>query len=165
MLTLTSSTVEANKASEGAGIYNYGVREGSVNLETNSTVKDNTASTKGGGVFNYAGGAVTLTDSTVTANQAEEDGGGIYNEGKLTLLKAGSVSQNKANEDGGGIYNQKGTLSLYSTSSVTLNEASGLGSGGGIYNNETEGATVVKGNGWTGSVSGNLPENEEPNGT
>jgi len=78
-LTLTNSTVSANKASlfGGGGIFN----DGRLNV-IDSTVSNN-ASDAGGGIFNTgATGVLNLTGSTVSGNTSAGGGGGIYNYGR-----------------------------------------------------------------------------------
>jgi hypothetical protein len=65
------AATKLNKAEYGDGRY------------TSSPVEHNTASKKGGGIYDGHEGSVTLTKSTVKENTAEgaepEPGGGIYN--------------------------------------------------------------------------------------
>jgi parallel beta-helix repeat protein len=140
--TLNNSTVIGNTAKFGGGIF------GTVTLN-NSTVRDNTANC-GGGIFGF--GDATLNNSTVTDNTAFENGGGIS--GGATLNNS-IVTGNTAFENGGGIDNE-GSLTLEGSSSLTANTASGHG--GGIYDHESGGATISYGTGWTGTVSGNKPD-------
>jgi predicted outer membrane repeat protein len=95
-----------------------------------------------------------LRNSTVSDNAARE-GGGIFTLGPLVLDGESSVSQNVASGNGGGIYNKR-ELVLSGSSSVTENKASGHG--GGIYNVKSEGGTINFGKGWSGTVSGNTPD-------
>jgi hypothetical protein len=118
-LTLTHSAVSDNTANYGGGISNDG---GTLTL-TNSTVSGNS----GGGISN--GGTLTLTNSTVSGNSASYSGGGISNGGTLLMLTNSTVSDNSAAE-GGGIYNFFGTLTL-TNSTVSGNSAD---MGGGILN-------------------------------
>jgi hypothetical protein len=76
----------------------------------------------GGGIFNTATGAATVTNSTLAGNSAtgQSNGGGIYNDGTLTLLSS-TLSHNSARNtaaphgaEGGAIFNN-GTLILKST--------------------------------------------------
>jgi len=60
-------------------------------------VSGNTAGRFGGGLLNFPGGTVTLTDSEVSGNAAGTDGGGIFNNGALTLKDA-EVSGNSPND-------------------------------------------------------------------
>jgi len=117
---------------------------------TNCTVSGNTASSSGGGIFNY-GGDVTMTNCTVSANTAEGggSGGGIYNDYNLTMINC-TVSGNTAGW-GGGIYNEEeGELTLINCT-ISDNTAEGGESGGGIYKsaevgNVTMTCTIVYGN-------------------
>ncbi len=158
-LTLDNSTVDRNSGlGDGGGIANAG---GLVQL-TDSTVGDNTATysdrgiqegTVGGGIYN-SGGEVWLTSSTVSHNKSGGfgGGGGIYNEQGSLALSNSTITGNSG-YNGGGINNQ-GALALNGSSSVSENTASEHG--GGIFN--TQGATISYGTGWTGTVSGNIPD-------
>jgi hypothetical protein len=70
-------------------------------------------------------------------------------------VKQGAWIYGSFGGDGGGIDNQ-GSLTLNGASSVTENMASEHG--GGIYNDESGGATITYGVGWSGTVSGNEPD-------
>jgi hypothetical protein len=168
---LTNSTVSDNTAAlGGGGIWNT---DGSVSL-TNSTVSDNTA-TYGGGIENPGSGSVSLTNSTVSGNTAgcppsascsSGGGGGIENDyGSITLTNS-TVSNNTVVEggryqydravEGGGLFNA-GSVALNGSASVTGNTAPVHG--GGIFNSTRLGrGTVSYGIGWTGTVSGNIPD-------
>jgi hypothetical protein len=151
-LTLTSSTVEDNSGLEGSG---GGISNGGTLTVTKSTISGNTIEEGfgGGGITNS--GALTLTDSSVADNSVMGTGGGLQNgaDGSVTL-KNSDISGNTA-EDGGGIYNGA-ALTLSGSSSVTGNKASVQG--GGIYENQTEGGTIAYAKGWSGTVSGNEPD-------
>src|SRR6266446_3587783 len=71
-LTVGSTTISDNSASNGGGIYNSG---GGTTTITNSTVSGNTASS-GGGIFNI--GMLAITSSTLGNNSASL-GGGVFN--------------------------------------------------------------------------------------
>jgi hypothetical protein len=84
-----------------------------VTLNGISSLNNNAASYRGGGVENRSG--LTLNDSsTVTSNRATGSlatGGGIYNEGgAVTLNNNSAISGNSATVNGGGVYNNGGTL-------------------------------------------------------
>ena len=100
-LTLHSSTVSRNateyEIGEGGGIYNFG---GTVTL-THSAVTDNTAQYTGGGIYN-GGGTTTVTDSTISRNTAAStpgSGGGIYQTASAatTLTRTVVASNNPDN--------------------------------------------------------------------
>jgi predicted outer membrane repeat protein len=78
------STFSRNSASQGGGIYN-GV---GVLTVANSTLSGNSATTSGGGIFNYDNAPksdymLTVRNSTFSGNSAVTSGGGIYNNGVL----------------------------------------------------------------------------------
>lgn len=165
-VTLTKSTISGNKADGFEGGGGIGNR-GSLTLN-NSTVSDNTEAFSektelpcpgggGGGISNSD--SLTLNNSTLTGNTATQcGGGGIRNEGSVTLNDS-TVRENTA-KDGGGIYNEgggrHGSVTFNGSSSVTGNTAAEHG--GGIFNDQTHGATITFGIGWSGTVSGNKPD-------
>jgi hypothetical protein len=163
-VTLNDSEVSANTATGGGG--GIANTTGLITLN-HSTVSDNSAGFIGGGIWNFSilriigkhpgpKGTVTLDHSAVTDNTVQGHGGGIGNwEGPLTLHDS-TVSRNTA-IDGGGISNEEeGSLTLDGSSAVTRNAASDHG--GGIYNEESRGATITFGTGWTGRLDGNRPD-------
>ena len=113
------SEVGANKAStDGGGIYN---EEVATVIATDCAIIENEADQSGGGIFNN-GGHVTLTRAAVGINEAKVRGGGIFNGGALTLT-ACQVNGNDANDDGGGIFNlTPGVVTLAGGTTVTQND-------------------------------------------
>jgi hypothetical protein len=184
---LDDATVTGNSASTpdggtaaGGGLYN----ESADVLIDGGTVSGNVASStggwpadaRGGGI--YTVGTMRLVDATVSGNRAEAagtdaataDGGGIFKgDGSLELDGSTLVTSNQATATGtpaealgGGVYadNRDGSLVLLGTASVTGNTLSAATvAGGGLY---TRGAVPTVA-GWTGSVSGNAPDDCEPN--
>jgi hypothetical protein len=107
-LTVINSIISGNTVGssssygQGGGIQNNGRL-----TVTNSTLSNNSASDKGGGIFNYQSGTLMVTSSTISNNSAngkqdKPGGGGILSEGTLTLINS-TVSGNSAFADGGGI--------------------------------------------------------------
>ena len=126
-VTLTNSTVSGNSAGEhgGGGINN---NSGTVTV-TGSTISENTSALFGGGITN--GGAMTLANSTVRGNSATHGGGGIYQSGGAMTLTNTTISGNSASRGtGGGIHIHTGEVRLHE-STISGNSAS---SGGGISN-------------------------------
>ena len=89
MLKISNSTLENNRAREGAPFYGGGVyNTGSVAI-VNSTISDNgtfyrDAAVYGGGIANVNGGTMTIMNSTVAGNGTNGSagcGGGIYTVG------------------------------------------------------------------------------------
>lgn len=127
--TLEEIRVYGNSAGRGGGIFNDA--GGELTLK-GGRVSDNSAG-RGGGIFNWAGGSATVEESTLSGNTASVNGGGIRNDGTMTL-KESAVRDNSA-QLGGGILNvsfsgSAGTLTL-EESTVSSNTAD---FGGGIYN-------------------------------
>jgi parallel beta-helix repeat protein len=83
---ILSSTISANTADYGGGIYNDSTTGGTLDL-VNATVSGNLATHDGGGIYSESSASTTLANVTVTNNQADSDydgvgtGGGIYNAG------------------------------------------------------------------------------------
>lgn len=100
---LTESTLSANRARFGGGLYNNPGED--VVTVTRSTVRDNTA-VNGGGVYNDTA-YIAFNTSTISGNTATANGGGIYfhyeGAGYVTL-EASTVSVNTAVRHGGGVY-------------------------------------------------------------
>lgn len=95
-VTITNSTVHNNLASGGGGIFNSGE---SVSI-TNSTIDNNDAS-QGGGIFNVAG-SVTITNSAVDNNDASQGGGILnYSDGDVTITNSVMSSNHALNQGGG----------------------------------------------------------------
>ncbi len=133
MASITGSTISGNSAtSKGGGIYNADY--GTITTLSLSTISGNSAF-RGGGIYNaYYGTITTLSQSTISGNSASSEGGGIYNVGTITTLSQSTISGNSAGYFGGGIYND-GTITTLSQSTISGNSAGY--SGGGIYNDGT----------------------------
>lgn len=167
---LVDSLVTGNSATVfGGGI---DVDAGTLTL-VDSTVSENTAWSAGGIDSDF--GTITLIGSTVSGNTAAGGttcqnvgscAGGIWNFGGTLTLIDSTVSENTATRRGGGIVNQTPTggpaavLTLSGTTAITDNHAFGDPDpppvGGGIW--IRGGATVSATAGWTGSISGNTPD-------
>ncbi len=103
-LTLTGGTLTGSlTATQGAQLYNEGTT-----VISNVAMAKNTASDKGGAIFNSddqmgAEGDLTLNNVDLKGNNANF-GGAIWNEGTLTV-NGGSFEGNTADEAAGAIYN------------------------------------------------------------
>jgi len=110
---------------------------GSVVMLTDTTVKDNTASTGGGLYGGGSGTVVTLDGCTVSGNHAYEYGGGLYGGGSATLVLTNStISGNTADEHGGGIYSGSTLTLTFVTIAYNTADADGTagsGDGGGFF--------------------------------
>jgi putative cofactor-binding repeat protein len=121
---------------QGGGIFN----DGTLTL-TGVTVTANSA-WEGGGIFNWAGGTVTLIESAVSGNHADggeaggvlgKGGGGIFNwaGGTVTLIDSTVSGNTSAGGWGGGIYEDlEASVTLRGSSSISGNSAD---AGGGIF--------------------------------
>jgi len=121
-LTLNALTIAHGSAYVGGGLLN----EGTVTI-SNSTFANNSASSGGGGLYNYQG-TVTISNSTFASNSAS-NGGGLLNTGTATISNS-TFASNSASSVGGGLYNNGGTATI-SSSTFASNSAS---NGGGLYN-------------------------------
>jgi fibronectin-binding autotransporter adhesin len=129
------STVAGNTATTlGGGLSLAGA--GTVTVER-TTIRDNTATTRGGGGIHLAvGGEVILRDSTLSGNRAGDgtgdNGGGILVEsagGPVTLIDS-TLSGNTATGAGGGLSLQQASGSFrVLNSTITLNQATEAGGG------------------------------------
>jgi hypothetical protein len=109
-MTITDSTIAANKARYGGGIYNFD--EATLNV-VSSTVSGNKAR-RGGRLFNFDYGYLTIDNSTISGNTATATyGGGLYNRdsGSTMTVNNSTIVGNKAANASGGI-NNGGVLEL-----------------------------------------------------
>ena len=111
---------------DGAGILN----KGEMTL-TGCEVSGNTAKRHAGGIWNNASGTTTTIKNThIDGNTAEEDsGGGIYLEAGTIQMTNGSVSGNKS-EDGGGLFITSNTTFSAEGTQINKNESTKLDGGG-----------------------------------
>lgn len=76
--SLTDSTLSGNSASGvfggGAGIFNFSSTKAQTSTISNSTLSNNTSTTKGGGVYNFLG-TLIIQYSTITQNEAPANQG------------------------------------------------------------------------------------------
>src|SRR6266508_3709450 len=154
-------SVEGNGCCVGGGIAVSGKKAGAVVVD--SLVTGNSATVFGGGI-DVDDGTLTLVDSTVSENTAWSSGGIDSDFGTITLIGS-TVSANTATRRGGGIVNQTPTggpaavLTLSGTTTITDNHAFSdptVNLGGGIW--IRGGATVTATADWTGTISGNTPD-------
>jgi hypothetical protein len=108
----------------GNGGVGGGIENGRSTLTLrNVLVSENSAESKGGGIFNND--VLNLIDSEVRGNEAE-NGGGIYNlsgsGNTVTCNGASRVTGNTASNTGGGIYNENATILLASSANVSDND-------------------------------------------
>ena len=129
-MTVSFSTIANNSAdSSGGGAYNTS------NLKIVKTTVDQNTALGGGGFSNALAGALRITGSTLSHNHANDGyGGGLRNLGSAaeTSLVNSTVAFKQSVFHGGGLADVQGTIDL-SNVTVAQNEATGTGTGGGIY--------------------------------
>jgi hypothetical protein len=131
---LAGMVIRGGKDELGGGIYNVG----RLTLEKVS-LRDNTATYSGGGVYNYKG-SLYIKDSNIVNNRAAHQGGGIINfEGMVDTVST-TIGSNTA-AYGGCVLNHLGAVHMYG-GEITNNKALGisstepLGEGGEVWNND-----------------------------
>jgi hypothetical protein len=137
---LTIQHGNAADNTDGGGIRNIGAL-----TLSNSTLRDNRASSHGGGIYNGPSGTLTVRYCTLSGNAGGS--GGIYNLGTLEVTDS-TLAGNSA-DLGGGILNAAGTVTV-TNSTLTGNAARFVG--GGIANTGTLTVTdsTLSGNSVTG---------------
>ncbi|MBU1747400.1 MAG: choice-of-anchor D domain-containing protein, partial [Chloroflexi bacterium] len=107
--TLSAGEIRGNTASRGGGVcLQY---TGSVFTQTGaSTIRFNSASSYGGGVYVESGSA-TLSGGQVAGNTAQSTGGGVYVGWGQATLSGGQIISNTA-VGGGGVYVFSGSATL-----------------------------------------------------
>jgi hypothetical protein len=164
-LRLNDSTVTGNTGGFGGGIGVFTNFNGSPKLTaSNITVKSNTASVVGGGVF--GSGALSITGSLIDANTAPQtqpaagtpqysSGGGVFvfktlaGDTPTATLANTTVSNNKAYYGGGVTVLGGSTLTLSGTTALTKNAATA--NGGGAY---VSGTATLNGTGLDQNTAG-----------
>lgn len=190
LIKLNDCTITDNKATHpgeyggsGGGIYDDSL--GTLDINANCSITNNTAVYSGGGISSQ--GTVNLNGGIITGNRAAigggiytnlvinmiggsisnntaNKGGGVYNDQRyqnLLNLTGGSIDHNYAETYGGGIYNNQGLVNLSGTS-INHNYARMFG-GGGVYNNlgrvNLNGSSIS--NNYAGSYGGGIYDNVE----
>ena len=102
-MTITNSTLSANSASAGGGIYNVGDFGNGMVTINNSTLSGNTASSSGGAVYTTAISGSGALNTANTIYNAGASGGTIFG-------GANSSGYNLASDNGGGNLNGTGDM-------------------------------------------------------
>ena len=101
---LTSCTLSGNSAANGGAIFSSQDKFNSLTL-SGCTITSNTATSNGGGLYNYYGDA-SIQNTSITKNSAGLQGGGIFNNVAATVyLDFSSVVSANLAPDGADIYN------------------------------------------------------------
>ena len=118
---ITGGEITENSAADGGGLCIASTTDaGYVTTISGGNIYKNTATNRGGGIFNRACTKLTVSGGNIYENVANY-GGGIYgDQAGLTTISSGSIYNNTASSQGGGVY--------LLASSVTVE-------GGDIYKN------------------------------
>lgn len=128
-LTLVDTVIRENYGSAGGGLYNEGdLRVINSTVTDNGSVGgfDKYLECETGGGIKVLSGTTTLINTTVSNNRAKSKGGGLHVacHGKL-VLENSTISSNFATESGGGVYlNGSGE---FTHSTISQNSASNVG--------------------------------------
>jgi Ca2+-binding RTX toxin-like protein len=112
---------------------------------TNSTVKDSSTPSGGGGIFNFTG-TLTIDSSLITNNVGNNQGGGVNNENGTVHVINSTISGNTANGfgAGAGIVNLSTATTALNLENSTIAENVSNGSGTpGVANAEIFGGTAT----------------------
>ena len=127
---LSGCVISGNSAKYGGGIY-FDKKPNEQSL-TNVSVKDNTASTRGAGIFLQTG-TVTLTNGDITGNTAT-DGGAVYVTDSTTLNATGTkFKSNKSTAYSGGAIVNHETINL---TDCTIDSNRAYNNGAGIWTDD-----------------------------
>ena len=154
---MSGGKISDNRVGYGAGVSNYG---STFSMSGDALISENTASTCGGGVYNYNSGTISMTGGEIYDNEAIY-GGGLYNGGGTIEMNNGSVISGNTATIGGGVYNAS-MLNIVG-GMITDNTAKGVGtagSGGGIYAENFNNLTVADGVVFSGNTASTLRIND-----
>ncbi len=119
-LTLIGSTISGNTAEmHGGGIYAF------TNVTLRDSIVSDNVARLGGGLFKLSGyGQIAIEDSTITDNTANSRGGGIFNDRGPLTVTGSTISGNTAEaESGGGISQGSGASRLHKARFTTMRPA------------------------------------------
>jgi len=150
--TITDCLIENNEAVAGAGLLVQ--MEAKVHVDSqvvckNVIIRNNKATTSGGGVYIFRQTEVTMQDCEITDNTAQENGGGIYmnfgaslNDYRAFLVTENSkIADNTAGSQGGGLFVNNMMYADLRNSKVLDNTAGQ--EGGGVYGAKGSHVTVT----------------------
>jgi len=178
--TLTDCTFSANKATNGAGMYNLwsdpvlvgctfsgnsttneigAAGSGIFNQHSNASLTrcsfvGNIARAKGGGIMNVSSDPVveacTFTANKVVSSGTNAGGSGCYNESSNPTIRNCTFSENVAVRDGGVLYNRSSSNPVVEACTFSMN------SGDGAVNSDSSPAYAncqFTGNTWSGMLN------------
>jgi len=136
VMTLNNCLIKGNVAEYGGGICGQGISKISM---LRSSVCENEAVKRGGGILIEDRGTLTVEKSEIFANVAgtsyadslEGQGGGVYASTSTVTLSAGILRQNTAMQSGGGVYLENQSV-LIDAGTSTIHGNIAADQGGGI---------------------------------
>ena len=161
----SSDAADANTAAESGALYIDGAQTSKTFTISNaSAFTKNTATEKGGGVFNHSAGTLSVSQTTFSGNRATDGssnngyGGGLYVDGSgTTSLDKTTLDGNSASNSGGAISFDNDAATLNLTNSTLSNNSSNVKGGGLMAANGTLNISnaTFNGNICTGGSNGN----------
>lgn len=146
-MTLNSSTISGNTATDGGGIYNSDSYTKVILVD--STISGNTAFDEGGGIYNRYYSDIVLINSTVSGNSAGREGGGISSRTSASVSITNSTIADNSAPSGGGLLNYFSDVELSNTIIAGNPGGDVVQSGfGGIFN--LQGVNLVQDSSLTG---------------
>jgi hypothetical protein len=139
-VNISGLTVTGGNSGVGAGVDIF--LSGGVVTITDSVISGNTATARGGGIFNDSWNGVptlNLVNSTVSGNNSPDHAGGLWSDSILNITNS-TVSGNTATNDGGGVYNSGGTVTVTGS---TIGPDNTAHQGGGIFSTGGSGVTTL----------------------
>jgi hypothetical protein len=156
--TVSGMTLTDGRGSKGGAIYNNATLALDNVLITGNAAADGPPAGfggNGGGIFNDAGGSLTITNSTISGNHAGDgapggnssagfggDGGGIENEGDLAIVRS-TITGNSAGKGGDG-----------APGLAAGHVGGGGGLGGGIFSGGSNPTLSIEGSTISGNYAG-----------
>ena len=131
-LEITGGIIDGNSAQWGAGVYQN--QEKVLVTVKNTTLRHNTASTDGGGIYSAANSKLKMENVAVYGNSAQW-GAGVYLDHANAEIRNCTVSSNKASKSGGGLFNTASSDCKIYDSRFNNNNASEKG--GAVFNRES----------------------------
>jgi predicted outer membrane repeat protein len=104
-INVSYSTFNNNRASNGAGIDNFG----SLTVSHSNFTGNNSYITGGGAIFNEGGATANISNSTFVNNRATTGGGALVNSGTMTITDSAFTSNTSPS---GGAINAGGTFTV-----------------------------------------------------
>jgi hypothetical protein len=120
----------------------------------NSSVSGNTALSFGGGIFNTAGGTLTVAGTLMSNNTADlDEGGGVTNNGGTLILTNDTLWNNLAATAGGAV---SGSTSITLTNDTIADNSVAVGPAAGIFTEDAliANTTVADNTGGSGNCDG-----------